>query len=126
TAARARLGQQEAALLESLRAEARAAGISLAERAERVDGRVPVRLTRGPLDFGLPASKLPAADAAWYGSREMTLSGDARFELVNFIDGTRTVGAIRDALAAEYGPVSPAVVGRYLEDLVKVGVARWR
>lgn len=126
TAARARLSQQEAALLESLRAEARATGIPLAERAERVDGRVPVRLTRGPLDFGLPASKLPAADAAWYASREMTLAGDARFELVNFIDGRRTVTEIRDAVAAEFGSVATAVVARYLDDLVKVGVARWR
>jgi aminopeptidase YwaD len=126
TAAQARLSQQEAALLESLRAEARGAGLALTERGAAADTRVPVRLTRGPLDFGLPASKLPEADAAWYGTRENTLSGDARFELANFIDGRRTVSEIRDALSAEFVPVSTAVVARYLGDLVKVGVVRWK
>jgi hypothetical protein len=76
------------------------------------------------LDFALPASRLPAADAGWYDS--LQLGGDARFELVNFIDGTRSVTRIRDALAAEYGPVPVSVVARYLEDLVRVGVLRWR
>ncbi len=89
------------------------------------DARVPERTTRGPLDFGLPATRLPADAAAWYGSAEFTLTGNQRFELVNFIDGARTVSHIRDALAAEYGPVSLEVVGRYLDDLVRVGVVRW-
>jgi hypothetical protein len=122
-----RLEQQERELIAALMAEARAAGIPVAATPAPpapVDGRVPVRLTRGPLDFGLPASRLPAADAAWYDS--IPLDGDARFELVNFIDGTRTVTAIRDALAAEFGPLSIAVVARYLDDLVRVGVVRWR
>jgi hypothetical protein len=56
----------------------------------------------------------------------MPLGDDARFELVNFIDGRRTVSEIRDALAAEFGPVPLEAVGRYLEDLVTVGVVRWR
>ena len=90
------------------------------------DDRVPVQTTRGPLDFGLPASKLPDAEAAWYRSAEFTLSGSARFELVNFIDGQRTVTAIRNALSAEFGPVNQAVVSRYVSDLVKVGVLRWK
>jgi len=89
------------------------------------DPRVPVRLTRGPLDFGLPASRLDADAAAWYRSAEFPLSGNARFELVNFIDGERTVTDIRNALSAEYGPVQTAAVARYLEDLVAVGVVEW-
>lgn len=88
------------------------------------DDRIPVRLTRGPLDFGLPESKL--ADAAWYRSREFTLGGDMRFELVNFIDGKRTVTEIRNALSAEFEPVNLSVVSRYLEDLVKAGVVKWK
>jgi hypothetical protein len=39
------------------------------------DRRVAVRTTRGPLDFGLPASKLPPDAAAWYSSDEFTLNG---------------------------------------------------
>ena len=89
------------------------------------DVRVPVRLTRGPLDFGLPASRLEPAAAEWYGSPGFPLSGDARFELVNFIDGERSVTSIRNALSAEFGPVPTAAVARYLEDLVKVGVVEW-
>ncbi len=85
-----------------------------------------MRLTRGPLDFDLPASKLPEADAAWYSSPEFTLDGNARFELVNFIDGTRSVTQIRDAISAEYEPVSITVVARYLDDLARVGVVSWK
>lgn len=90
------------------------------------DSRVPIRLTRGPLDFRLPESKLPANADAWYRSKEFILSGDMRFELVNFIDGENTVTEIRNALSAEFKPVELRIVARYIEDLVKVGVVRWK
>lgn len=89
------------------------------------DTRVPVRLTRGPLDFGLPASKLPPDAAAWYASPAFALSGDERFELVNFIDGHRSVAEIRDLLSAEFRPTAQDMVAHYLDDLVKVGVLKW-
>jgi hypothetical protein len=92
---------------------------------ERADERIPRRLTRGPLDFGLPGSQLEREAAAWYSSRDFPFSGNARFELVNFIDGSRSVTAIRDALSAEFGPMPTAAVARYLEDLVEVGVVEW-
>jgi hypothetical protein len=90
------------------------------------DERVAVRTTRGPLAFDLPERLLPADAAAWYGSTEFSLDSAARFELVNFMDGRRTIGEIRDALSAEFGPVALGVVARYVEDLVRVGVAEWR
>jgi aminopeptidase YwaD len=89
------------------------------------DPRVPARLTRGPLDFGLPQSKLQEKDRAWYQSKEFILGSDERFELVNFIDGRRTVSEIRDLLSAEFNPVPTKTVSRYMEDLVKAGVVRW-
>jgi hypothetical protein len=49
-----------------------------------------------------------------------------RFELVNFIDGARTASAIRDALSAEFGPVDPAAVSRFLDDLVTIGFVVWQ
>jgi hypothetical protein len=52
--------------------------------------------------------------------------GAYAFELVNFIDGTRDVTGIRDALSAEYGPVPTQVVSRFVEDLVGTGLAEWR
>ena len=95
------------------------------EIPQQADDRIPVRLTRGPLDFGLPASGLEPEAAAWYTSPEFPLSGDARFELVNFIDGERTVTGVRNALSAQFGPIETVAVARYLEDLVEVGVVRW-
>ena len=92
---------------------------------EKSDFRVPVRLTRGPLDFGLPQSRLAEPDRAWYGTKEFTLGGDAKFELVNFIDGRRSVSEIRDLISAQFGAVPVRVVGRYMEDLIKVGVVCW-
>jgi hypothetical protein len=89
-----------------------------------VDDRVPVRLTRGPLDFSLPESALDSARAAWYGSAG--LDGDIRFELVNFIDGTRSIMEIRNALSAEFRPVELPTVSRYCEDLVRAGVVKWK
>jgi hypothetical protein len=122
------LSNQERDLLAMLQKQAAQPrrGATRAERTEAADNRVPVRLTRGPLDFGLPATQLSPEDAAWYSSRDFTLGGNARFELVNFIDGRRTVTDIRDALSAEFGPVTVKVVARYLDDLVKVGVVGWK
>ncbi len=111
-------------LFESLAGEL-PAGASDRRQSELSDARVPVRSTRGPLDFGLPESKLSEQDRAWYRSQEFVLSGDERFELVNFIDGHRTVGEIRDLLSAEFAPVPTRVVGRYVDDLVKAGVVHW-
>jgi hypothetical protein len=93
-------------------------------RAE--DARVPVRLTRGPLAGGLPASRLSPDRAAWYASPQNLLGGNYTFELVNFIDGERDVTGIRDALSAEFGPVPTQVVSRFVEDLVDAGLAEWR
>jgi aminopeptidase YwaD len=90
------------------------------------DRRVPERLTRGPLDFGLPTSALSEEDRRYYTSGSFTLSGDETFELVNFIDGRRSVTDIRDALSAEFRPIETSQVAHYLEDLVKAGVIRWR
>jgi hypothetical protein len=90
------------------------------------DNRIPVRTTRGPLYYLLPESELPSEAVAWYRSEGRALSGAVRFELVNFIDGTRTVGEIRDLVAAEFNPVDQTVVSHYLEDLVRVGVLGWK
>jgi len=89
------------------------------------DPRIPARLTRGPLDFGLPESALPAEDRAWYTQNATTYTGDFRFELVNFIDGQRTVSQIHHELAAEFTPMPLELVARYLDDLVRAGVVRW-
>jgi hypothetical protein len=96
------------------------------EMSAQSDKRVPQRLTRGPLDFGLPVSKLDSVRASWYSSKEFTLDGDARFELVNLIDGVNTVSDITIALSAEFQLVDVKTVARYVDDLVSVGVVKWK
>ncbi|QQS42864.1 MAG: DUF4910 domain-containing protein [Acidobacteriota bacterium] len=109
----------------TLEAIAPAMGYSILEGIlELPNGMIPERLTRGPLDFGLPESKLSEADLAWYRQPGNRLSGDAKFELVNFIDGKRNAGMIRNALSAEFGPIRQEVVDRYIADLVKVEVLK--
>jgi hypothetical protein len=126
---REQLVNEHESLLRLVRSVAHARG-ARGERPEPLSGpdddRVPVRLTRGPLDFGLPASRLKGDDRDWYSSPQFTLSGDERFELVNFIDGNRTISAIRNSLSAEFGQIETAVVARYIEDLVKVGALAWK
>jgi hypothetical protein len=95
-------------------------------QVQRGDDRVPVRLTRGPLDFGLPETRLPEAAAAWYRSQGRALNGTVRFELVNFVDGTRTISEIRDAVSAEFSPIPTEVVAKFFEDLVQVEVMEFR
>jgi hypothetical protein len=120
---------QESSLAEALRTRAAdRAGrvVRVAAPYEAPDTRVPVRLTRGPLDFGLPESRLPAESSAWYSGGGAALNGDVRFELVNFTDGKRDIMALRNLISAEFGPIGQETVARYFEDLVAVGVMRWK
>jgi aminopeptidase YwaD len=50
--------------------------------------------------------------------------GDYAYEALNLVDGRRTVGDVRDALAAIYGPLPLAEVIEYLGDMEKIGVLR--
>jgi aminopeptidase YwaD len=48
------------------------------------------------------------------------------YEIVNFINGKRTVGGIRDAVSAEYGPLPVNLVTDYLDACAEAGVIRWK
>jgi aminopeptidase YwaD len=48
------------------------------------------------------------------------------YEIVNFVDGKRTAGEIRDAVSAEYGPLRVDVVTDYLEACHEAGVVQWK
>ncbi len=107
-------------------ATARGTNVDRPSPESNPDKRIPIRLTRGPLDFGLPASRLKGTDSLYYSSPEFTLGGDVRFELVNFVDGKSSVSDIRNALSAEFAPVETKIVAHYIEDLVNVGVMKWK
>ena len=65
---------------------------------------------------GIAAPALLKREGLWGGGAEYA------YEALNLVDGKRTVGQIRDALAAIYGPVPLPEVTEYLEDLEKIGI----
>jgi aminopeptidase YwaD len=97
--------------------------------AGRRDARIPVRskAIKGPLD---PSSEWVIEKAGPTASRlaiaKIPNSGDVGYEIVNFIDGTRTVSDIRDAVSAEFAPIELAAVAEYLDVLAKIGAVSFR
>lgn len=123
------LGNQYKSISEGIRDQLKAKGFKTGNEPQnkvKPDTRIPVRLTRGPLPGGFPQDKLNPADASWYTGPGRNLSGTARFEIVNFINGKRTVTEIRDAVSAEFNPVPTEIVAHYINDLVKAGAAEWK
>ena len=53
-------------------------------------------------------------------------SDDVTYEIVNFIDGARTVSEIRDAVSAEFEPLELGAVAEYLDLLAKAGAVSFR
>jgi hypothetical protein len=92
-------------------------------RGEGEDTRVPARArdVKGPLGPGDPWVQEKAGDAARALAINRSPYPDVTFEIVNFIDGTRTISDIRDAVSAEFGPVPLPAVVEYLELLARVG-----
>jgi hypothetical protein len=86
--------------------------------------RVPVRTLYGPLRFAYLLDRLSSDRRAWYAAAP--LSPLVCEEVLNFMDGRRDVKAIRDAVSGEYGPVDEAAVERFVDDLVSVGLVKWR
>jgi aminopeptidase YwaD len=48
------------------------------------------------------------------------------YEIVNFVDGKRSLGEIRDAVSAEYGPVAIDLVADYLNACHEAGLIQWK
>ena len=48
------------------------------------------------------------------------------YEIVNFVNGKRTVGEIRDAVSAEYGPLPIDLVVDYLEACAEAKIVQWK
>jgi aminopeptidase YwaD len=57
---------------------------------------------------------------------EQDLSELYAYEIVNFVDGKRSVGEIRDAVAAEYGPLAVDLVDDYLSACHEAGLIQWK
>jgi hypothetical protein len=93
------------------------------------DYRVPVRNARvkGPLapggDWVMEKAGLNAATIA---IARVPNSEDITYEIVNFIDGTRTVSEIRDAVSAEFAPLDLKAVAEYIDVLAKAGAVTFK
>ncbi len=48
------------------------------------------------------------------------------YEIVNFVNGKRSVGEIRDAVSAEYGPLQVDLVSDYLDACAEAHVIQWK
>src|SRR5262249_2002503 len=93
------------------------------------DSRVPVRnpVVKGPLapDGDWVVEKAGRTTGPIAVSR-LARSGDVTYEIVNFVDGTRTISEIRDAVSAEFEPVELSAVAEYLDLLVKAGAMTYK
>jgi hypothetical protein len=98
-------------------------------RLPSADARVPVRnaAVKGPL---APNSdwvrEKGGAGAASIAIARVPNSDDVTYEIANFIDGTRTVGEIRDAVSAEFEPLELKAVAVYLELLARAGALSFK
>jgi hypothetical protein len=48
------------------------------------------------------------------------------YEIVNFVNGKKSVGEIRDAVSAEYGPIPLAIVVDYLNACAEAKIIQWK
>jgi hypothetical protein len=101
--------------------------------------RVPVRIGEfGPLDYQNDNVLLARLGKERYEKIKLINSEANRllkvrdqselyaYEIVNFVNGKRTVGEIRDAVSAEYGPLPVDLVADYLGACAEAGVIRWK
>jgi hypothetical protein len=97
-------------------------------RAQSDASRVPVRTAEfGPLTYQNDDVLLDRLGSERVGKIKLLAGGSSRlfraqdqgelyaYEIVNFVDGKRSVGEIRDAVAAEFGPIPLDVVADYLK-----------
>jgi aminopeptidase YwaD len=101
--------------------------------------RVPVRVGEfGPLTYQNDNVLLARLGKERYGkikliSSEATQLLNVRdqselyaYEIINFVNGKRNVGEIRDAVSAEYGPLPTSLVIDYLDACAEAGVIQWK
>jgi hypothetical protein len=138
------LATQVAAFTRWLDAEAKARGAIGTEpsppwAAVADSRRIPIRIGEfGPLTYQNDNVLLARLGEERY-SRIKLLNSEANpllsvqdqselyaYEIVNFVNGKNTVGQIRDAVSAEYGPLPVSFVAEYLNACAEAKVIRWK
>ena len=93
------------------------------------DTRVPIRkaTVKGPLaPNGEWVVEKAGSAAASIAITRLPNSDDVTYEIVNFIDGKRSIGEIRDAVSAEFEPIDLKAVAEYLDVLAKAGAVTYK
>ena len=96
-----------------------------------LDRRVPVRTpeVRGPLGvyYYDHLTEVLGPDATRDTALERRPNGDVlAYELLNLIDGKRSVTDIRDVLTGRYDVIAASEVAEYLELLARARVVSWK
>ena len=138
------LNAQEAVLESWIAAGAKAGGARGTEPSAPWAGaaearRIPLRIGEfGPLTYQNDDVLLARLGKERYGKIQLINSEASpmlnvrdqselyAYEIVNFVNGQRTVGEIRDAVSAEYGAIPVGLVSDYLQACVEAGVMRWK
>jgi aminopeptidase YwaD len=99
-----------------------------ASRPRSVDfQRLPVRKVTGPMNIYYYDYVAERAAGDTHAAERIAARPGGEillYEILNLVDGKRSVQAIRDYLAAAYGPIAVEDVADYLRLLEKVGVVR--
>jgi hypothetical protein len=97
-----------------------------ARPADEAGGRVPVRKVIGPMNvyyYDYIADRASGDDLRIIERMSARSDGDVvLYEILNLVDGKRSIKSIRDYVAAAYGPISLEEVTEYLRLLEKIGV----
>jgi aminopeptidase YwaD len=93
------------------------------------DSRIPVRnrSIKGPLPPGGDwVIEKAGREAMNIDVARLAGGDDVTYEIVNFIDGERTVRDIRDAVSAEFEPIPLKAVAEYLDLLARTGAVSFK
>jgi hypothetical protein len=94
-----------------------------------LDGRIPARNpgVKGPLAPGGDWLREKAGSGAVsIAIAQVPNSDDVTYEIANFVNGTRTVSDIRDAVSAEFEPLELNAVAEYLDLLARAGAVTFK
>ncbi len=85
----------------------------------------PKRLFKGPLPWNAMNERLDAQSLAWYETNQAKAGGNygsKTYEIVNLMDGKRTLLDIRHIVSCEYDETGVEFVLHYAKDLEKIGL----
>ena len=99
------------------------ATVEVGDTKNEVRKLVPRRLFKGTLDFGALRKSLGEKEYEWYeiDERDREFQKKAA-EILNFMDGRRSLHDILNAVSAEYNETNPEYVLKFLRDLEKMGL----